>query len=649
MQVPMCERQVHVHEGQRRTLIKKWLRHRSDGQFLGAVKEMFFGPMQQSNSHTTREEDYMVHLKASAIYGCVPVRNCVEIEIASPRRILRPRHHRHQDYLHWHPTTETTVAGATSTPPTTERSSQQGTESACSCDPFTPSPSPSLSFSALVDRALDPIIRKGHEPHTLSGFPMNTCQRTILQLLLLRHASEFRYRAGEGGAEGWRGDFVVVVVARFFAGARAAFWGTKSEKLHDIRYKTGTQVPAPENSENRTTACGTARPHTAHRGRGLVRCQWWQNASDPEIDDIVSAIFAFIVTGTVIILFDPMLGLTFIWKQFTSPLPLPLPLNSPSNVDAPRRVDNAVHSIARPLPLPLPNPDGVKKSSSPAFAANNRLTTSSSSPTSIHSPRPSHARLPSDDPPASSRDHTSICADDCTTETVSSALIDPSAAAAHTDTQRSNVGVQASFWAHISVVQSRPGVGIGIVVLGYGYGKAEHDPAWVVVRARIREAHRYIEVEVEIQVRVLQSRVVIRFSGSRWPRRGLGDVYKWLSARGGMTVSVWAGAARNLSGRPASELTSGEDGGGEEDREHAHAETEAVNGGGVDAGLWLRLGLWYTAWHIDSNLHFVISVVWLALVWGFAALASTLALSLKDLARGSLRSRRVLALPTGGT
>jgi hypothetical protein len=86
---------------------------------------------------------------------------------------------------------------------------------------------------------------------------MNVCRRASLQLLLIRHASEFRYRAGEGGAEGGGGTVsyetgmvwqsclalprgshcqeprtktcaasacvaVVVVVVRLFAGAGAA-------------------------------------------------------------------------------------------------------------------------------------------------------------------------------------------------------------------------------------------------------------------------------------------------------------------------------------------------------------------------------------------------------------------------------------------
>jgi hypothetical protein len=49
-------------------------------------------------------------------------------------------------------------------------------------------------------------------------------------------------------------------------------------------------------------------------------------------------------------------------------------------------------------------------------------------------------------------------------------------------------------------------------------------------------------------------------------------------------ISVRAGAGRIVSGRPASESTSGEDGGGDGDGEDVCTEIDACAGGGVDAG-----------------------------------------------------------------
>jgi hypothetical protein len=61
---------------------------------------------------------------------------------------------------------------------------------------------------------------------------------------------------------------------------------------------------------------------------------------------------------------------------------------------------------------------------------------------------------------------------------------------------------------------------------------------------------------------------------------------------------VRAGAGRIVSGRPASELTSGEDGGGEGDGEEVCTEIDAdMAGGGVDAGCcWLERRDLYLDW-----------------------------------------------------
>jgi hypothetical protein len=61
---------------------------------------------------------------------------------------------------------------------------------------------------------------------------------------------------------------------------------------------------------------------------------------------------------------------------------------------------------------------------------------------------------------------------------------------------------------------------------------------------------------------------------------------------------VREGAGRIVSGRPASELTSGEDGGGEGDGEEVWTEIDAdMAGGGVDAGCcWLERRDLYLDW-----------------------------------------------------
>ena len=69
------------------------------------------------------------------------------------------------------------------------------------------------------------------------------------------------------------------------------------------------------------------------------------------------------------------------------------------------------------------------------------------------------------------------------------------------------------------------------------------------------------------------------------------------------------GVARIVSGKPVRDLTSGEDGGGEDDSEDVCTKTEVVNGGGVDAGgcKLARRGrglafVWYAALRIDRAL-----------------------------------------------
>jgi hypothetical protein len=147
----------------------------------------------------------------------------------------------------------------------------------------------------------------------------------------------------------------------------------------------------------------------------------------------------------------------------------------------------------------------------------------------------------------------------------------------------------------------------------------------VRIRIRVRKAHRNVDVEDKVQSR-LRTRcggasAAVREWGSKFggdgrffceetvrarlwtphsknPCRiacrciscvllssdgGLDEVCRWLSARGGTTIPVRAGAGR--SGRPASELTSGEDRGGEGDGEDVCTEIDAdMAGGGVDAG-----------------------------------------------------------------